>query len=178
MTYYNWLAMAIILIAYILGKRAFTRVIRGIGAERDVSHKRVQYVLAVVNFTWGLLALTGISIAAGVNFKDFGVFLSSALAILGVSLFATWSILSNVTASVIVFFFFPYRVGDWVRIIDGDNSIEGMIKEITLFHVILEDSADSIVTYPNTLIFQKAVSVAKKGRTEFSAKADKQVNGV
>jgi small-conductance mechanosensitive channel len=177
MTHYNWLAMAIILLVYIFAKRAFTKVIRGIGSEREVAHKRVQYVLAVVNFSWGLLALTGISIAAGVNFKDFGVFLSSALAILGVSLFATWSILSNVTASVIVFFFFPYRVGDKVKIIDGENSIEGMIKEITLFHVILEDSADTIVTYPNTLIFQKPVSVSK-GKSELSASAETDFNGV
>jgi small-conductance mechanosensitive channel len=74
-----------------------------------------------------------------------------------VALFAQWSILSNITASLLIFFGFPYRVGDWVKICDKDDDITGHIIEISTFHVILQRLNGDIVTYPNSLILQKAV---------------------
>lgn len=174
MTIMNWLAIAIILVVFILGRLAFTAVIRRIGNERDVGSKRVLYVLVVVNTLWVLLALTALSLAAGVGFSEYSVFFSSFIAILGVALFAQWSILSNVTASVIVFFFFPYRVGHRVRIIDGDNSIEGVIKEITLFHVILDGEDGIILTYPNSMVFQKAVSIVSEKEAPLKLPVDEK----
>ena len=99
-------------------------------------------------------------VITGFGYEDVGLIFTSLFAVLGVALFAQWSILSNVTASVIVFFFFPYHVGDHVRIVDGEDSIEGIIEEITLFHVILKFE-DKIATYPNSLVFQKAVVITK-----------------
>lgn len=89
--------------------------------------------------------------------KGFSVFASSLFAIIGVAMFAQWSILSNITASVIIFFNFPARVGDTIKIIDGDNSIEGTIKEITLFQVELKDSDGNLIIYPNNLLLQKPI---------------------
>jgi small-conductance mechanosensitive channel len=51
-------------------------------------------------------------------------------------------------------------VGDHVKVIDGENTIEGIIVEITLFHVILSFEEKQI-TYPNSLVFQKAVVITK-----------------
>lgn len=96
---------------------------------------------------------------SGINIDDLGVFLGSFVAVLGVTLFAQWSILSNATASVLIFFFFPYRVGDSITILDGDNTVAGTIKEIALFHVILTGDAGKMITFPTSLIFQKAVTV-------------------
>ena len=72
-------------------------------------------------------------------------------------MFAQWSILSNVTASIIIFFTFPARVGDKIRIVDGENSIEGTIQEISLFQIELKDSDSHTVLYPNNLLLQKPV---------------------
>jgi small-conductance mechanosensitive channel len=84
------------------------------------------------------------------------VFLSSAFAVIGIALFAQWSILSNITASLIIFFAFPYRVGDRIKILDKDDDISGIVDEITLFHVIVRKD-DDLISYPNSLILQKAV---------------------
>ena len=72
-------------------------------------------------------------------------------------MFAQWSILSNVTASIIIFFTFPARVGDSIRIVDGDNSVEGKIKEISLFQIELNDQDGNLIMYPNNLLLQKPV---------------------
>ncbi|MCC4854167.1 mechanosensitive ion channel domain-containing protein, partial [Vibrio lentus] len=81
----------------------------------------------------------------------------SIFAVLGVALFAQWSILSNLTASVLIFFVFPYRIGDRVRVAEKDEDISGVIIDITMFHVILRHSSGNIITYPNNLILQKGV---------------------
>lgn len=93
---------------------------------------------------------------SGLEYSQISIFLSSVFAVIGVALFAQWSILSNITASLIIFFGFPYRVGDKIRIIDKDDDICGVIEEITLFHVLIKRE-DELITYPNTLILQKGV---------------------
>jgi len=93
------------------------------------------------------------------------VFASSIFAVIGVALFAQWSILSNLTSSIIIFFTFPARVGDKIKVIDGDNSISGEIIEISLFQIEIEDADGNIVLYPNNLFIQKPIMKIKKGNT-------------
>ncbi len=47
-----------------------------------------------------------------------------------------------------------------MKVIDGENTVEGTIIEITMFHVILKFE-ETHVTYPNSLVFQKAVVITK-----------------
>ena len=82
---------------------------------------------------------------------------SSVFAVIGVALFAQWSILSNVTSSLIIFFTFPAKVGDRIRVPDHENPVEGVIKEITLFQVELRDKDNNPIFYPNNLLLQKPV---------------------
>jgi small-conductance mechanosensitive channel len=146
-------------VVYGLVRKHIHGLVRRIGLERKVTQNRVDYVASVMVLVWTVIAVIVAGMVAGLNYQDVGVFFGSAIAVLGVALFAQWSILSNITASVIVFFFFPYRVGDYVKILDGDNSIEGIIREISLFHVILTGPKNEISTYPNSMIFQKAVQI-------------------
>lgn len=147
------------LAAFYLGKKSLVKVIQRIGRERTILEARIQYTAAVLSFIWGTLVVIVAGFLIGIGYKDVGLFFGSMVALLGVALFAQWSILSNVSASIIVFFFFPYRVGDHVRIIDDKNTVEGVITEITLFHVILASKGNEVITYPNSMVFQKAVSI-------------------
>jgi|TARA_B100001059_G_C17820295_1_gene577834 small-conductance mechanosensitive channel len=151
------LSMAVI---YVFVKSLIKRVVRKIGQEKRIALRRVQYVQFILTIFWTIITLAILGVITGFSYKDVGLIFTSIFAVLGVALFAQWSILSNVTASVIVFFFFPYHVGDHVKIIDGDDTIEGVILEITLFHVILKFE-ETHITYPNSLVFQKAVVITK-----------------
>lgn len=159
-----------VVLAWFIGKASISRVVKRIGTEKNITPGRIQYVRATLIMVWTLLALILIGVNVGIGYHDLGLFFGSALAILGIAFFAQWSILSNVTASIIVFFFFPYRVGDHVKIIDGENTVEGSIKEITLFHVILSDENGLITTYPNALVFQKAVQIKQKEKHRLKQK--------
>ncbi len=159
MTFHTLLLMALVGLVYGLGQSSLSRLVKRIGRERHVAEARIHYVNAVLSGALAVMAIVAVCIIAGVGFRDLGLLAGSLFAVIGVALFAQWSILSNVTASIIVFFFFPYRVGDQVRIIDGENTISGRITEITLFHVIMAGDGDELITFPNALAFQRAVVI-------------------
>ena len=123
------------------------------------------------------LALTAVfvfllCVLLGVGYGQLAVFFSSVFAVVGVALFAQWSILSNVTASLIIFFGFPYRVGDWIKVVDKDEEILGQIHEISSFHVIITRVTGDMVTYPNSMMLQKGVI---RYRDEAEAKRHSQL---
>ena len=90
------------------------------------------------------------------------VLFSSIFAVIGIGLFAIWSILSNVTSGIIMFFSFPYKVGDKIKIHDKDFPIEAIIEDIRAFQLHLRLDDGNLVTYPNNLILQKPVSLIEK----------------
>lgn len=156
--------IAIAIIFYV-GKSSIHSLVHRIGRDKGVPYGRIQYVRTVLILGWSTLAFLAVGFVIGIGYAEVGLFFGSIFAVVGVALFAQWSILSNATASVVIFFFFPFRLGDYVKIIDGDNSVEGRVKEITLFHVILERE-NGVSTYPNAMIFQKAIEIGSPTETD------------
>ncbi|GDY26942.1 hypothetical protein AHAT_28320 [Agarivorans sp. Toyoura001] len=176
--------IAVAFAAFFIAQSKLNQVVLSYGEERNIAKTRIHYVSWILRSVLVLLLVMVVSVVSDVGFNDFGIFLSSVFAVLGVALFAQWSILSNVTASVIVFFFFPYRVGNRVKILDGDNSIEGRLEEITLFHVILLADNGAKLTFPNAMVFQKAVVIgehqptrALEKKTPAAAEPEEDNNG-
>ncbi|MCB0456726.1 MAG: mechanosensitive ion channel family protein [Flavobacteriaceae bacterium] len=133
--------------------------------SEKVEH-RTGLIVKYINFliVFGIL-LSGVLIW-GVDFSSVGVVLSSVFAVIGVALFAQWSILSNVTSGVIMFFTFPYKIGDYIIIHDKEFDYQGTIEDIKAFHVLLKTKEDKLITYPNSLMLQKGVSVVKPEEIE------------
>ena len=77
-------------------------------------------------------------------------------------MFAQWSILSNVTAGIILFFNFPFKIGDVIHIHDKDFPVEGEIIDITAFHALLKTKSGERVTYPNNLLMQKGITIVRQ----------------
>ena len=97
----------------------------------------------------------------GVDFKNLGLVMSSVFAVIGVAFFAQWSILSNITSGIIMFFTFPYKIGDYVVIHDKEFDYEGIIEDIKAFQIILRNKNNNIIAYPNSMLLQKGVTVIK-----------------
>lgn len=108
-----------------------------------------------------ILAVIALIIIWGVQTKDIFIALSSFTTVVGVAMFAQWSILSNITSGIILFFSFPFKIGDIIRIHDKDFSIEAEIEDIHAFHVYLRTKEGEMITYPNNLLLQKGISIIK-----------------
>ncbi|MEX1665726.1 mechanosensitive ion channel family protein [Zhongshania arctica] len=137
------------------------RIVNGVlvtfAKKNRMSALRLGYMRKAVNIGFLLLGFILVCFVIGLGYQQVFIFLSSFLAVLGIALVAQWSILSNITAGVIIFFAFPYRIGDRIKVVDKDDDITGRIVEIALFHVLIRRDDGSTVTYPNSIILQKAV---------------------
>lgn len=152
----------IILIIITLVSFSFTRsFLKKIGKIKEVSQKRIFYINVLANVLIFVIFALSLSMIWSVSISGMFVFVSSIFTVIGVALFAQWSILSNITASIIVFFSFPTRIGDTIKIIDGDNGVEGEIVEITLFQIKIIDKDKNIILYPNNLFIQKPIKKIK-----------------
>ncbi|MGB5435767.1 MAG: mechanosensitive ion channel family protein [Maribacter sp.] len=156
------LATVIALVVLIILKYLSTKAIRRIGRISDLNQARTRLIIKYVNIGLFTIGIGACIFIWGVNFKEIGLLFSSIFAVIGVALFASWSILSNITAGVILFFSFPFKIGDRIRILDGDFPDEADILDIKAFHVYLRKDNGELVTYPNNLMLQKGVALIAK----------------
>lgn len=98
-----------------------------------------------------------ISFIWGVDEKQLLIYVSSFLTILGIAFFAQWSILSNITAGLILFINYPVKIGDTITILEKDNNITGKIKDIGAFFITLKTEEGELITLPNAIILQKNI---------------------
>lgn len=145
------------LVGFYLAAKLLNKIIHDVSVRRALGDLRVLYITRLMNIGMVFCCIVVMCLILGLGYSEISVFLSSIFAVVGIALFAQWSILSNVTASMIIFFGFPYKVNDRIKILDKDDDMSGIIVEISMFHVILQRADGNLITYPNTLILQKAV---------------------
>jgi small-conductance mechanosensitive channel len=145
------------LLGFYIITKLLNKIIHDVSVRRALGDLRVLYITRLVNIAMVFCCILVMCLLLGLGYSQIWVFFSSMFAVVGIALFAQWSILSNVTASMIIFFGFPYRVNDRIKILDKDYDMNGIIVEISMFHVILRREDGNLITYPNTLILQKAV---------------------
>ncbi len=124
--------------------------------------QRIAPLQRACTITVNVLALIALITIWGVDKQNIFVALSSVFAVIGVALFAQWSILSNITAGLIIFFNSPFKVGDSVQILDKDFPLEAKIVNILTFYTHLETSDGRLHVYPNNLLLQKGISLLKE----------------
>lgn len=167
------IVISCILVFYSVSK-LLNKIIHDVSLRRALGDLRVLYMTRLMNIGMMFCCVVVICLILGLGYSEISVFLSSIFAVVGVALFAQWSILSNVTASMIIFFSFPYKVNDRIRILDKDDDMRGIIVEITAFHVILRRDDGNLLSYPNSLILQKAVLRLDYPEAEKSADPTKE----
>ncbi|MET7030361.1 mechanosensitive ion channel family protein [Sediminicola luteus] len=138
------------------------KAIRKVGKLRDIHEARTRLIIKYVSVGHTILLVSVLIFVWGINVKDLGLVFSSVFAILGVALFANWSILSNITAGVILFFSFPFKIGDRIRILDKEVPDEAVIIDIKAFYFHMINDHGEQLTYPNNLLLQKGVVLIEK----------------
>jgi small-conductance mechanosensitive channel len=158
----EWIASMVALLVLLISRFIVTKLVRRYATSSHIIEKRANLVIKYLHILLGILALMGLIVIWGVDKKTIFLTISSITTVVGVAMFATWSILSNISAGVILFFFFPFRIGDTIKIHDKDFPIEAEIEDINAFHVLLVTAEGEKITYPNNLLLQKGISVCSK----------------
>lgn len=153
---------AIVLVVLFIIRTIIVISVKRIGRRSGTTEARANLIGRYVTFVLFMIALLIEAFIFGFKTSDLTLLFSSVFAVIGIGLFAIWSILSNITSGVIMFFSFPYKVGDKIKIHDKDYPVEAIIEDIRAFQLILREDNGDLVTYPNNLILQKAVTLIKK----------------
>lgn len=171
-TYQNELiASGLIVFILLLIRATIHFTISKIGRKSGINDARIRLIKRYITVTLILIALLFEAFIFGAHLHDLTLIFSSVFAVIGIGLFAIWSILSNITSGIIMFFNFPYKVGDKIEIHDKDFPITAIIEDIRAFQLHLRLENGNLVTYPNNLMLQKAVTLIEKDAIEDDSEA-------
>ena len=150
--------LILFIIAYIL-RIVIKKLVQKFSTYSIKTDNRSKLIIKYFNSFINILFLIFLIIIWGVDYNNLLGFVGATFTFIGVALFAQWSVLSNFTAGVIMFFAFPFKIGDRIRIQDKDFPIEAEIDDIKAFHTILITAEAERISYPNNLFLQKAVVI-------------------
>jgi small-conductance mechanosensitive channel len=153
------LSTAITVIVFILLGAIIRKITKSYARRAHLSEHRTNLITKYIDIFMTVLFCVIIIAIWGIDTDSLFAFITGALTVIGVAFFAQWSILSNITSGMILFFTYPFRIGDFIRIHDKDFPLEAQIEDIKTFHTILRTREGELITYPNSLLMQKGVSI-------------------
>ena len=114
---------------------------------------------------WIIIAATilGVLERLGVSATVLWTGFSSFAAVGAVAFFAAWSVLSNFFCALLIFTVRPFRLGDYIELLDTADKpgAKGRVIDINMLYTTLEEmgppGAAARVQVPNTLVFQRVV---------------------
>lgn len=159
---YQIIATVIAVLTFFILRTFFSSIVKKFGHKSDLTEARTNLVLKYINLLISTLTIVALVTIWGVGGDDIILVISSVLTIIGVAFFAQWSILSNVTAGIILFFSFPFKIGDRIRIMDKDFPVEAEIEDIKSFYTLLKTAEGEEIAFPNNLLLQKGIVIVPK----------------
>jgi small-conductance mechanosensitive channel len=134
--------------------------------QTHLQRGRRKMIIKAVHLLSFLTVTILLSAVWGLKQNEIAVFVGTILTALGIAFFAQWSLLSNVTSSLLLFFNHPVKIGDTIKVLDKDYAFEGEVTDLTYFFVHLKTKDGGIITIPNSLLLQKSVSVKESNNNQ------------
>lgn len=151
-----------IVLLLLVAVRFFTkRAIKKLAIHLHVTIERRRVIIRVINFLVLLLVFVLLTMIWGVDRKQMLVFVTSTITVLGIAFFAQWSILSNITAGLVMFFTHPAKLGDIIQISEKDYFLQGKLTSISFFFMHLESEDGQHITIPNNITLQKIITIVE-----------------
>ncbi|TNF40004.1 MAG: mechanosensitive ion channel [Bacteroidetes bacterium] len=156
-THIKLIETAVLIVAYIVIKIVASKTIEKVGKKFLYHKSRIKIVKKIVNVLLFFIISGFILFVWGVEQSELVVFISSFLTVMGIALFAQWSIVSNITSAVIIFFNHPVKIGDSIVVLDKDYQVEGKISDIGMFFMIIKSTEGEQISIPTNVFMNKMV---------------------
>lgn len=153
------LETAAILILYVIAFFITKNSINNALKTTQLQRARRKIIVKSVHLFTSLTVLILIAGVWGLRQNEIAVFASTILTALGIAFFAQWSLLSNVTSGILLFFNHPVKLGDNIKVLDKDCPFEGEVTELNYFFMHLKTNDGEIITVPNSILMIKPVSI-------------------
>jgi small-conductance mechanosensitive channel len=149
-----------ILIAFVIIVKLFAgKAVNRILVRLDNDLKRKKITMRIINLFSLIFIVIGLAAIWNIDRSQLMVFITSLITVLGIAFFAQWSILANITSSLILFFNHPVKIGQRIRVLDREYDIEGKLIDISFYFLYIKTDAGELVTIPTSVALQKTMVI-------------------
>jgi len=132
-------------------------IIQKVGAKFSYNETRIKIVKKIISLTLNAIFIIVLLLIWGIAPSQLAGYIASLFTVIGIGFLAQWSIMSNVTSTIIIFFNHQVKIGDTIAILDKDTQIEGKISDIGIFFIIIEVDNNEFVSLPSNIFMQKMI---------------------
>ena len=154
--------LLILLLAYVL-YRFVKRVVRRMALRHNWPLELTVPLTSTVRWIIIAATLLGVLERLGVSATVLWTGFSSFAAVGAVAFFAAWSVLSNFFCALLIFTVRPFRLGDYIEVLDTAEKpgAKGRVIDINMLYTTLEEfdapGTGNRLQIPNSLVFQRVV---------------------
>lgn len=142
------------IIIYVVGRfiiKQISRLISKLLEKRKLEISVQTFLKSLLSLLLNLILAFAVISKLGVETTSFAALLASAGVAVGMALSGN---LSNFAGGLIILVFKPFKVGDYI---DAPGGMSGTVKEIQIFHTILNTPDNRLVFVPNGTLSSNAV---------------------
>ena len=175
--------LLILLVAWLL-RRLTRRLLARLGRHYTLPAQIEVAIRRLSNFViWTatvLALLNQIGVAPSVLWPAFTGF----AAVGAVAFFAAWSVLSNIFCTFLIFTTRPFRLGDWIELLENGEKpgLKGQVIDINLIYTTLHEggapAGTTVMQIPNSLFFQRGLRRWKPGSEPASGTPTRPAEGI
>lgn len=118
--------IGVIIIACVVLQAVLNRVLVRIALKFGIQKERRKLINKAIILVLYIIAIVMILMVYSMDQSNLWVYISSFLTVLGVAFVAQWSLLSNITAAVLLFVNHPVKIGDEIEIMDKEYPVKGI----------------------------------------------------
>ncbi len=152
----------VVLIILIITLKVLERIVNRVGLKFSYQKTRIKIVKKAISFGTYLVLGGTLLLIWGINPSQLAAYVASLFTVVGIAFVAQWSIISNITSTLIVFFNRQVNIGDYIVILDKDYQVEGKISDIGIFFIIIKVSDTEYVSLPSNIFMQKMIKKVKE----------------
>lgn len=147
---------------YIISYFIFKTVVNNFLKKTQLERGRRKMAIRAIQLLCSIIAIVVLTGVWGFKQNQIALFAGTILTAFGIGFFAKWSLLSNITSSILIFFNHPIKIGHTIKVLHKDEHYEGEVTDLNFFFVHLKTKDNEIITIPNTHLFDKAYSIIEK----------------
>jgi small-conductance mechanosensitive channel len=175
------LVIGALVLSYLL-KRPLRDSLRQLASRLRLPYETVLTATRLlIGALWLVVAMLVLEIW-GVSVGGLWTLLVSVATIVGVGFLATWTMISNITASFFIALWRPFHLGDTIEMLP--ENLSGRVIDRNLMFVVVRENGGAVIQIPNNLFFQKMFRVSGnsnktlfeeyESRTDGAQRADAQ----
>ena len=149
------IVVALVVVTLVLS--LIRRVRRQIIAKRPQHVREIHLLSNIVLWSAMVIILLTLLEALEVPLGNVWTAVSTMMALVAIGFVAVWSILSHMTASLVLFFQRPFRPGEYLQL--ADDAYSGKVTKTGLFYTVVEDADGGRSQIPNNILFQRRFRV-------------------